>query len=116
MISINRDNPITFIIVTWNNEKEIANCLTSIDLFSPIGSQVIVVDNNSTDNTVTIIKGRFPKVKLIESKNNLGFAAGNNLALAKVETNYICYLNPDTILLENIVTSEIGRASCRERV
>lgn len=122
MISINRDNPITFIIVTWNNEKEIANCLTSIDLFSPIGSQVIVVDNNSTDNTVTIIKGRFPKVKLIESKNNLGFAAGNNLALAKVETNYICYLNPDTILLENIVTSaidilekrpDIGLVSCR---
>lgn len=102
-----KNSGITFIIVTWNNEKEIVNCLSSIEKKCPLNYQVVIVDNCSSDNTVSIIKNRFPDVELIVSKENLGFAAGNNLALQYVKNDYICYLNPDTILIEDIAVPSI---------
>ena len=112
----------TYIIVTWNNEKEIEDCLSTVSRYSPKNSKVIVVDNNSNDRTVQIIKEKFPETELIESKENLGFAAANNLALENVSSEYICYLNPDVILTEDILTpsieiledqSEVGLVACR---
>ena len=61
-------------------------------------------------------------MELIESSTNLGFAAANNLALEKVSTPYICYLNPDVILTEDIITpsieilkkrNDVGIVSCK---
>ena len=113
---------ITYIIVTWNNEKEIENCLSTISIYSPKNSKVVVVDNDSKDRTVQIIKAKFPDVNLIKSTKNLGFAAANNLALESVSTEYICYLNPDVILTEDVLTpsiailenhSEVGLVACR---
>lgn len=101
-------NPgITFIIVTWNNEKEIVNCLSSIEKNCFLNYQIIIVDNCSSDNTVSIIKNGFPDIELIASKENLGFAAGNNLALKYVNNDYICYLNPDTVLIEDIASPSV---------
>lgn len=116
------ENSGTYIIVTWNNEKEIVDCLSTVSRYSPKNSKVIVVDNNSNDRTVQIIKEKFPEIDLIESKENLGFAAANNLALENVSSEYICYLNPDVILTEDILTpsieiledqSEVGLVACR---
>lgn len=116
------ENNGTFIIVTWNNEKEIEDCLSTVSRYSPKNSKVIVVDNNSNDKTVQVIKEKFPEIDLIESKENLGFAAANNLALENVSSEYICYLNPDVILTEDILTpsieilvdqSEVGLVACR---
>ena len=118
---MNKNNG-TYIIVTWNNEKEIEDCLSTVSRYSPKNSKVIVVDNNSNDRTVQIIKEKFPETELIESKENLGFAAANNLALENVSSEYICYLNPDVILTEDILTpsieiledqSEVGLVACR---
>ena len=116
------ENNGTFIIVTWNNEKEIEDCLSTVSRYSPKNSKVIVVDNNSNDKTVQVITEKFPEIDLIESKENLGFAAANNLALENVSSEYICYLNPDVILTEDILTpsieilvdqSEVGLVACR---
>ena len=116
------ENNGTFIIVTWNNEKEIEDCLSTVSRYSPKNSKVIVVDNNSNDKTVQVIKEKFPEIDLIESKENLGFAAANNLALENVSSEYICYLNPDVILTEDILTpsieilvdqSEVELVACR---
>lgn len=113
---------ITFIIVTWNNEDEILPCLDSIKKYSPRTSEIIVVDNHSSDKTVDRIQKEYPDVRLIASKENLGFAKGNNLALEYVATEYICYLNPDVILTEDIVLpsiealerdSSVGLVACR---
>lgn len=100
---------ITFIIVTWNNENEIVACLETIQKFSPKDSKVIIVDNQSSDLTATIIRERFPSVQLFVSDKNLGFAGANNLALDLVTTEYICYINPDIILTEDIVTPAINK-------
>lgn len=113
---------ITYIIVTWNNKKEIKECLKTVEEYSPSGYQVFVVNNASTDITTSIIEKNFPKAHLIKSKENLGFAEGNNLALKDVKTDYVCFLNPDVILTEDIATpsireleqdSNIGLISCR---
>ncbi|MCK1219822.1 glycosyltransferase family 2 protein [Streptococcus uberis] len=98
---------VTYIIVTWNNENEIENCLKTLFEFSPSDSKVIVVDNNSSDKTVELISSHYPNVNLISSKENLGFAKANNVALDQVETDFICYLNPDVILTEDFVTDSM---------
>ena len=94
---------LSFIIVTWNNEDTIIDCLDSI-YKNCKNFEIIIVDNNSSDNTIKIIKNKkYNYCKIIESKENLGFAGGNNLGLKYVNSDYICYLNPDTILLEDII-------------
>ena len=66
-----------------------------------IESEVWVVDNNSVDGSVAMIKEKFPKVKLINSKDNLGFSRGNNLAIRKSHGEYTLLLNPDTLVEED---------------
>lgn len=105
---MSKKNAVTYIIVTWNSEKEILDCLDSIAKYSPKESKVIIVDNLSSDNTVNLINNTYPEVKLIASKENLGFATANNLALEYVETPYLCYLNPDIILTEDIIEPSIS--------
>lgn len=113
---------LTFIIVTWNNNNTIIECLDSIYKFCN-NFNVIVVDNKSSDNTVELInKKEYLNCKVLVLNENVGFAEGNNIGLENVNTPYICYLNPDTILLEDIVKpsieileskSEIGLVGCK---
>lgn len=89
---------ISILIVNYNGKKYLEDCLSS--LFSinyPKNKyEVILVDNDSQDNSVDFIKKNFPKVNLIESDENLGFAGGNNLAYSKAKGEYIVLLNNDT--------------------
>ena len=90
------DKTIAISVVTWNSAGEIADCLNSFkDL--PENWQVWVVDNNSSDNTVEIIKENFPNVNLIANSDNVGFAAGNNQVIKATQTDYVLLLNPDTV-------------------
>ena len=107
---------ITFVIVTWNNEDCIINCLDSLYKYTD-NFEVIIVDNNSSDSTVSIIKNKnYSNCKIISSKENNGFAIGNNIALDLVETKYVCFLNPDTILCEDIVSDSIDILSNNSNV
>lgn len=113
---------ITFIIVTWNNENCILDCIDSLYTYCK-DFKIIVVDNNSSDNTVKLLQEKkYKNCNIIKLKENVGFAVGNNIGLSKVDTKYICYLNPDTILLEDIIeesinilerNSEIGVVGCK---
>jgi len=113
---------ITYIIVTWNNENEIQECLNSIEKYSDFEHKIIIVDNKSTDHTVNIINDKYHKVQLIVNDENLGFAQANNIGLKMVNTPYVCFINPDVVLTEDIVTPSIrelennnstGLVSCR---
>ena len=98
---------ITFIIVTWNNNDVIIDCIDSIYKFCK-NFKIIIVDNNSSDNTVEVVNEKnYNNCKVIELEENLGFAKGNNIALKYVKTPYICYLNPDTILVEDIIIPSV---------
>lgn len=92
----------TFVIVTWNNENQIGQLLKSIEEFEP-ESDVILVDNNSADNTVSVAKRDSKKVSIIEMNDNLGFAKANNIGVEKAKTEYITLINPDTKLTESFV-------------
>ncbi|QDO93685.1 glycosyltransferase family 2 protein [Formosa sediminum] len=77
---------ILTIIVTYNGEKWVNKCFSSLRE-STIPLDILVVDNGSTDNTVNSIKTNYPEVKLIESKENLGFGKANNVGLKQVVDN-----------------------------
>ncbi len=93
---------LSVIIVNWNTKKLLGDCLASIYKFTQnVEFEVIVVDNNSNDGSRKMVKEKFPKVKLIENKSNLGFAKANNIGFRQAKGKYILLLNSDTYLIEN---------------
>ncbi|AEW87222.1 glycosyl transferase family 2 [Flavobacterium columnare NBRC 100251 = ATCC 23463] len=93
---------LSVIILNYNVCYFLEQCLLSVQkALEGIDGEIIVVDNFSKDNSCTMMKQRFPKVKLIENKKNLGFPKGNNIGVAEAIGEYICILNPDTVVAED---------------
>jgi hypothetical protein len=86
----------SIIIVNYNGREYLENCLSSLFKQNYKDFEIIFVDNASKDDSVEFVKKNFPKVKLIESKKNLGFATGNNLGVKNSKGRYIFLVNPDT--------------------
>lgn len=98
------------IIVTWNGQKFIEDCLNSLRRQNASGYGVIVVDNNSSDRTCQIISEEYSGVILIRNKENRGFAAANNQGIDRafsLGARYIVLLNQDTEVDPNFVTAGI---------
>ncbi|WP_322510156.1 glycosyltransferase family 2 protein, partial [Anaerolinea sp.] len=90
---------LSIVIVSWNVASYLENCLASIFQNAPNCSfEVWVVDNASVDQSVQIIKERFPQVHLIENSQNVGFAEANNQAILQSTGRYVLLLNPDTLV------------------
>lgn len=87
---------ISVIIVAYNSQKFIEKCISQVLKNLPQNGEIIVLDNASVDKTVQILEEFLPKITLIESRKNLGFAKGNNLAAKKALGEYLFFLNPDT--------------------
>ena len=89
---------LSIVIVNWNVCDLLRRCLHSIfsNLQSPISSQVVVVDNGSSDGSVEMVRAEFPTVHVIANTENRGFPAANNQGLAVAQGRYILLLNPDT--------------------
>lgn len=104
---------ISVIIVNYNLSKEIENCLNSIlNVFNSsmkFDYEIIIVDNNSPDKSLPEVEKKFkqPNIKFYYLKNNVGFGGGNNLGFSKTSGKYICFLNPDTIINEEIFSQII---------
>ena len=93
---------LSVIILNYNVRYFLEQCVLSVqNALETIEAEIIVVDNNSSDDSCTMIKNRFPNVRLIENKENLGFPKGNNRAVAIAKGEYICILNPDTVVAED---------------
>jgi len=86
------------VVVNFNGRKIISRCLDSVYKSSILPQKVIVVDNASSDESVSFIKDKFPHVKITESKENLGFGRGNNLGMKHSTAEFILFLNSDVIL------------------
>lgn len=103
-----KENPlISVILVNYNGVKWLADCLSSIYSQSYINFEIILVDNGSSDESVTFIKAKHKKVKLVLLKENVGFAGGNNAALPFAKGEYLCLLNTDTRIEKNYLREMI---------
>lgn len=87
---------LSVITVTWNSSELISEQIKSvISGISDFSYEQIIVDNNSSDGTIDLIKKNFPNLILIENTSNLGFAAANNQGFAHSSGEFILFLNPD---------------------
>ncbi|MBI5400092.1 glycosyltransferase family 2 protein [Candidatus Saganbacteria bacterium] len=108
---------LSIIIVNFNNCKLLDECLASIYKNThKISLEIIVSDNASTDGSQAMIKCRFPKIKLIANKDNLGFAKANNLGLKIARARYLMLLNDDTIVKDSSLDRLVSFMDVRTKV
>jgi len=99
---------VSIVIVNWNTRDILRDCLASTYANTMnITFEVIVVDNASRDDSVSMLKENFPQVILIENSENRGFAAANNQGMAIARGKYVLLLNSDTVILENAVRKTV---------
>jgi len=97
--NMNNKNPlISIIILNYNSGEYLSDCISSIFASSYTNIEVLVVDNNSNDDSHFICKNKFPKIILIENEKNLGYCEGNNVGIRIAKGEFIVILNPDTIV------------------
>jgi GT2 family glycosyltransferase len=91
-------------------------CVLSVQkAIQNLDAEIIVIDNNSSDDSCAMIKQRFPNIKLIENKENLGFPKGNNIGVKEAKGEFICILNPDTVVAEDTFEKVLSFVSSRAR-
>lgn len=83
------------IIVNWNAREHLARCLEALGRQTHAPLEVLLVDNASSDDSVAFVGAHFPWVRLLAQERNLGFAAGNNLAVSQARGEWVALLNPD---------------------
>lgn len=88
---------VTIIVVTYNNEMDIVECLGSLLSQRDVLSDIVVMDNASADNTVSLVESRFATVKVKRNSVNLGYAEGINRALDEGISEYVAVINADTL-------------------
>jgi hypothetical protein len=114
---------LSIIFVNWNSTEYLRQCLESLYAHTlDIKFEIVVVDNASPQNDVSVLKEQFPDIHLILSKENLGFAGGNNVGFAQSTGENVLFLNPDTKLLDPAINTmlrhlkslpDAGIVSCR---
>ncbi len=118
------DPDLSIIILNYNVKELLLNCLDSI--FKNKGKddnwQIIVVDNASEDRSTEAVKEKYPEIELVENRQNLGFAAGNNVGVKYAKAPVILFLNPDTVVIGKAIQNsykflmenlDIGALTCR---
>lgn len=93
---------VAVVILNWNGRKFLEKFLPSV-VSKSIGAEVIIADNNSSDDSIEFLKNNYPQLRLIINPKNSGFAGGYNEALAQVDAEYYVLLNSDIEVTENWV-------------
>ncbi len=104
-------------IVNWNTCAYLRECLAALGAFPPQGAQteVIVVDNASTDGSAQMVREQFPAAQLIAHDANVGYARGNNDALKRVSGQAVLLLNPDAVVQEHALTNALRALEAHPR-
>lgn len=120
-----RDIAVSIVIVSWNVRDLLRSCLRSVETEMETCRkryEVVVVDNASEDGSTAMVKQEFPRVTLMEGRENVGFARANNQALPHCHGTYVLLLNPDTEVLDGAIGKmvahleahpDIGALGCR---
>lgn len=108
--NLNKLPLISIVSVNYNSTHETLEFINSLLKSDYENWELIIVDNASQESPAPLIKQMYPQVRVLESKINLGFAGGNNLALEHCSGDYIFFVNNDTILPENTLGKLVNRA------
>jgi len=104
LVSSSESIVLSIILINYNGKGVIGKCLDSIKKNrGDIESEVIVVDNHSTDGSVDWLKKNYPDIRLICNHENLGFSKANNQGIKASSGQYILFLNPDTLIYPNSI-------------
>ena len=114
---------VSVIVVNYNVREFLEQALDSVDRASAgLSVETFVVDNNSVDGSVAMVRERFPDAQVIANEENVGFGRANNQAIRQARGRYLLILNPDTLLQEDTLRTfvdfmdahpEAGSAGCR---
>jgi GT2 family glycosyltransferase len=85
----------SIIVINWNGAAYLDACLKALLAQTAAGDEVLVVDNDSTDGSVELLRSRFPDVRLVRNARNLGYAGGANVGLRSAQGDLFVLLNPD---------------------
>ena len=92
---------VAVVILSWNGKEMIEEYLSSVIASNYADLEVVVADNHSDDGSATLVREKFPSVRLIELERNFGFAAGYNEALQRIRAEYFVLLNQDVEVTPN---------------
>lgn len=101
--SFNMRPLVSVVILNWNGKEHLIRCLTSLSIVSYKPLEIIVVDNNSRDDSVSVVKKKFSKVKIVANSTNRGFSGGNNDGIIVSRGKYVFILNNDTEVEKNFL-------------
>jgi hypothetical protein len=103
---LQRQNKFAIILLNWNGLDDTLECLESLEKLTYSSYEIILVDNGSTDNSLEVLKERYPHLTYIENETNLGFAEGNNRGMHKAMergADWVVLLNNDTVVAPNFL-------------
>ena len=108
---------VSIIIINYNGGRLLKDCIDSIYReATTLPFDIWVVDNDSQDNSIEIIKQHYPHVNVIENRTNIGFAKASNMVLLTSTTDYFLLLNPDTIICNQAIEKVVGYMDQRTEV
>ncbi len=113
---------VTIIVLNWNGRSYLEACLGALLLQTRQPRRIVLVDNNSTDDSIALVQRRFPTVEIVKNERNLGYAGGNNVVLRELDSDLAVLINPDIVVsrdwLQQMLAaleedSFIGIAGCK---
>ena len=108
---------VSILIVTYQSEDEILGCIKSIyQNVNKIIFEIIIIDNASTDKTIRTIKDNFPEITIIENEQNKGFSFANNLGAKSAKGEFLFFLNPDSLIVENTIEKLVSIYNMDEKI
>jgi len=108
---------VSIIVVNYNSGTKLSRCLKSVNQTKLVAeTEVIVVDNASTDGSADIVDKKFPGITLIRNHKNLGYGAGNNIGAAHAKGKYLAFLNPDTVIQSDWLISLVATLESNTRI
>lgn len=106
--------PVCIVVLNWNGRSDTLECLASLKKLEYDNYSVVVVDNNSSDDSVKEIHRVYPEITILQSDSNRGYAGGNNIGIRWAldnEFEYVLVLNNDTIVHERLLTELVSVAN-----
>jgi len=112
---VHHECEISIITINYNGVKDTCELIDTLPLEDQ-SIEVIVVDNASKEDEATIIEQRYPQVKIVRSKENLGFAGGNNLGIQVARGKYLFFINNDVVLHTSYIIHQTSFRSLIDRL